>query len=339
MKTILKGSSSRSDARLETDTPAVSQVRATQSNTESLRRKLAERLGDGFAATCETVQNVFPEVKLVTHHVLPKWSKDNSFIVNWHRYPKADYSYCFKSILKWHSETGNIWTHLLAAVMCLAFIVRLFTRSPNFVAPVEEKAMISLFLISGFLCMTFSALYHTLSAHSERVLRLFGRLDFSGISLLVMGSFVPWVYYSFYCSTQSRVVYLITISLLGIGAIVFSQWDRFAKPEYRVVRAAMFASLGASGLIPMLHSWIALGTRAAFTEGQLQWMLLMFLSYGVGALLYATRIPEKFFPGKVDLLFHSHQIFHVFVVVGILCHFHCILNLQSHRSSMGNKCN
>ena len=31
---------------------------------------------------------------------------------------------------------------------------------------------------------------------------------------------------------KPRVVYLITISLLGAAAIVFSQWERFAKPEY-----------------------------------------------------------------------------------------------------------
>ena len=30
-----------------------------------------------------------------------------------------------------------------------------------------------------------------------------------------------------------------------------------------------------------------------------------------GALVYAQRVPERWFPGKFDLFFHSHQIFHV----------------------------
>ena len=39
-------------------------------------------------------------------------------------------------------------------------------------------------------------------------------------------------YINFKKCNKPRVVYLITISLLGAAAIVFSQWERFAKPEY-----------------------------------------------------------------------------------------------------------
>lgn len=63
------------------------------------------------------------------------------------------------------------------------------------------------------------------------------RLDYSGIALLIMGSFVPWLYYSFYCNPQPCYIYLIIICVLGIAAIVVSQWDLFATPQYRGVRA------------------------------------------------------------------------------------------------------
>ena len=63
------------------------------------------------------------------------------------------------------------------------------------------------------------------------------RLDYSGIALLIMGSFVPWLYYSFYCNPQPCFIYLIVICVLGIAAIIVSQWDMFATPEYRGVRA------------------------------------------------------------------------------------------------------
>ena len=63
------------------------------------------------------------------------------------------------------------------------------------------------------------------------------RLDYSGIALLIMGSFVPWLYYSFYCNPQPRLIYLIVICVLGILAIIVSQWDRFATPQYRMMRA------------------------------------------------------------------------------------------------------
>lgn len=52
-----------------------------------------------------------------------------------------------------------------------------------------------------------------------------------------MGSFVPWLYYSFYCSPQPCVVYLIVVCVLGLAAITVSQCDFFATPQYRGVRA------------------------------------------------------------------------------------------------------
>lgn len=63
------------------------------------------------------------------------------------------------------------------------------------------------------------------------------RLDYSGIAFLIMGSFVPWLYYSFYCSPQPCFIYLIVVCVLGLAAITVSQCDFFATPQYRGVRA------------------------------------------------------------------------------------------------------
>ena len=43
--------------------------------------------------------------------------------------------------------------------------------------------------------------------------------------------------------------------------------------------------------------------------------------YITGALLYALRIPERFFPGKCDVWFHSHQLFHVLVIAAAVVHY------------------
>ncbi|NWY19053.1 PAQR2 protein, partial [Aphelocoma coerulescens] len=127
------------------------------------------------------------------------------------------------------------------------------------------------------------------------------RLDYSGIALLIMGSFVPWLYYSFYCNPQPCFVYLIVICVLGIAAIIVSQWDMFATPEYRGVRAGVFLGLGLSGVIPTLHFVISEGLLKAATMGQIGWLALMACLYITGAALYAARIPERFFPGKCDI--------------------------------------
>jgi len=43
--------------------------------------------------------------------------------------------------------------------------------------------------------------------------------------------------------------------------------------------------------------------------------------YAGGAVIYALKWPEKFYPGKFDYFGHSHNIFHVCVVVGAVLTF------------------
>ena len=46
----------------------------------------------------------------------------------------------------------------------------------------------------------------------------------------------------------------------------------------------------------------------------------MAASYLSGAAVFATRVPERFFPGQCDLVGASHQVFHVFIVLGTMAH-------------------
>ncbi|XP_029455761.1 adiponectin receptor protein 2 isoform X2 [Rhinatrema bivittatum] len=176
--------------------------------------------------------------RVIPHDVLPDWLKDNDYLVHGHRPPMPSFRACFKSIFRIHTETGNIWSHLLGCVffLCLG-IFYMFRPNISFVAPVQEKVVIGLFFLGAILCLSFSWLFHTVYCHSEGVSRVFSKLDYSGIALLTMGSFVPWLYYSFYCNPQPCFIYLIVVCVLGIAAITVSQWDLFATPQYRGVRA------------------------------------------------------------------------------------------------------
>ena len=52
-------------------------------------------------------------IPLVSHSSLPSWAQDNEHILNNHRLPQPSFKYCFLTMIRWHSETGNIWTHLI----------------------------------------------------------------------------------------------------------------------------------------------------------------------------------------------------------------------------------
>ena len=54
----------------------------------------------------------FQSWKVIHFSHLPQWLQDNDFLHFGHR-PPLPTSECFKSIIRIHTETGNIWTHLL----------------------------------------------------------------------------------------------------------------------------------------------------------------------------------------------------------------------------------
>ncbi|XP_041052321.1 adiponectin receptor protein 1-like isoform X1 [Carcharodon carcharias] len=277
--------------------------------------------------------------RVIPYDVLPDWLKDNDYLLYGHRPPMPSFRACFKSIFRIHTETGNIWTHLLGFVffLCLG-ILTLLRPNMYFMAPLQEKVVFGMFFLGAVLCLSFSWLFHTVYCHSEKVSRTFSKLDYSGIALLIMGSFVPWLYYSFYCSPQPRLIYLGIVCALGISAIIVAQWDRFATPKHRLTRAGVFLGLGLSGIVPTLHFTIAEGFVKATTVGQMGWFFLMAAMYITGAGLYAARIPERFFPGKCDIWFQSHQLFHVLVVVAAFVHFHGVSNLQEFRYGLEGGC-
>ncbi|KAK3006369.1 hypothetical protein RJ639_017480 [Escallonia herrerae] len=176
------------------------------------------------------------------------------------------------------------------------------------------------FLGGAIFCMLASSTCHLLSCHSQRVSYIMLRVDYAGIAALISTSFYPPVYYSFMCYPFFCNMYMGFITLLGIATVLVSLIPVFEKPEYRAVRASLFFGMGLSGVAPILHKLILFWHQpeALHTTG---YEVLMGAFYGIGALVYAMRVPERWMPGKFDIAGHSHQLFHVLVVAGAYTHY------------------
>ncbi|KAL0277187.1 UNVERIFIED_CONTAM: hypothetical protein PYX00_004554 [Menopon gallinae] len=236
--------------------------------------------------------------KNVSYRMLPQWLQDNDYIHSGHRPPLPSYLACFKSIFRLHTETGNIWTHLLG---CVAFM----GMAPNTLLSEQlkppEKIVFAVYFLGAIICLGLSSAYHTVYCHSECVGKLFSKLDYCGIAIQIMGSFVPWLYYGFYCRQKLILIYLSIEIILCITSIVVSLWDRFSLPRYRPLRTGVFMFYGLSGIIPAVHHTVSEGWPNAVYQASLGWIILMGLLYILGATVYTLRVPERFFPGKCDI--------------------------------------
>lgn len=54
-----------------------------------------------------------------------------------------------------------------------------------------------------------------------------------------------------------------------------------------------------------------------------------------GAIIFACRIPERWYPGKFDIVGHSHQLWHAAVVLAAWVHFLAIMILLQWRDASG----
>nr|CAD1837303.1 unnamed protein product [Ananas comosus var. bracteatus] len=191
--------------------------------------------------------------------------------------------------------------------------------APLLVRPIARWPFFA-FLGGAMFCLLASSTCHLLSCHSRRIAYIMLRLDYAGIAALIATSFYPPVYYSFMCNPFFCNLYLGFITLLGIATISVSLLPVFQSPEYRTIRASLFFGMGLSGVVPVLHKLVMFWhtPEALYTTG---YEVLMGLLYGLGALVYATRIPERWMPGKFDIAGHSHQLFHVLVVAGAYTHY------------------
>ncbi|KAK1759180.1 hemolysin-III related-domain-containing protein [Echria macrotheca] len=279
---------------------------------------------------------------LVLWDELPSWRRDNAFIVRGYRATSNSYRASLGSLGYLHNESVNIWTHLLGAlVFSSAGLFLYFSVAPRYASASDSDVLVfACFFAGAFLCLGMSAAYHTLCNHSPEVARWGNKLDYTGIVFLIVGSYVPALYYGLICHPVEMTMYLWMIFLLGLGCLAVCWLDHFRTPAWRPYRALMFVGLGLSGVVPILQM---LATEYSYQQLNammgLNWVILQGALYIFGAFLYAARWPERRSPGTFDIWGSSHQIFHVCVVLAAASHLHGMGRAFDFHHSIGANCN
>lgn len=175
---------------------------------------------DSLLETVKTVEEKIESSLLWAWDELPDWRKDNTFIFTGYRQTSNSYWGSFSSIFFLHNESVNIWSHLLGAITfgvlgLLAYIFFEASIAPRYASATRTDWLVfGCFFAGAFSCLGMSATYHALCNHSPSVAKWGNKLDYTGIVCLILGSFVPAMYYGFYCLTDLMELYLSTVSRL-----------------------------------------------------------------------------------------------------------------------------
>ena len=202
-------------------------------------------------------------------------------------------------------EPGSAITHFIGMMMAIIAATPLMVKAA---VDADHIVFIALAVFIGSMIALYgaSALYHSVTV-KDSILKVFRKLDHMMIFVLIAGSYTP------VCLVilGDRRGYMLLSAVWGIaiaGMLIKLCWITCPKWFSSVLYIAMgWACLAVFGTL-----WSTL-SRSAFL-----WLLAGGIFYTAGGVIYALKLPV--FNSK-HKNFGSHEVFHLFVMGGSVCHF------------------
>lgn len=202
-------------------------------------------------------------------------------------------------------EPGSALTHFIGMMMAVFAATPLLIKSALSSNSYTFAAM-SIFMLSMIFLYGASATYHSLNLKGK-ALRVFRKLDHMMIFVLIAGSYTPVCL----IVLGGKLGYMLLAVVWGIALF------GMALKAFWITCPKWFSSI-----IYISMGWVCLGVfgplwnilpHAAFL-----WLLAGGIIYTIGGVIYALKLPLF---NQKHAFFGSHEIFHLFVMGGSICHF------------------
>ncbi|XP_063725836.1 progestin and adipoQ receptor family member 3-like [Symsagittifera roscoffensis] len=278
------------------------------------------------------------QLPLNNYTSIPQYLRGNRWVLTGYR---VNYSVtqCLFSIFQCSNEFFNIWTHLAGFfVFAVLFLSDVLVKLPYEGADWSDYAIVTATLSTFAFCMLCSTGFHVFNSHSRNCYSVWLAVDVSGVAIGALGCYLLGVYYGFYCYPFWRSVYAVMVGLMCLIVLAAQVYDALSQTHNTLRSVFLFCSLGAVSVIPTTH-WICLenGLESSLVRLLLPKVFIMYFLLLLAVVIYLSKFPERFFPGKFDFFGHSHNLWHLMVVIA-LCYWHRV-GLEIVHIMLHSKCN
>lgn len=194
-------------------------------------------------------------------------------------------------------------THFIALIAAIIGAFPLLLQAKHLGAGTAARVSLGIFMGSMVLLYAASTAYHSFDL-SEKGNKRLKKLDHTMIFFLIAGSYTP------VCIVKLGAAGLRLLALVWSLAVVGGLFKLCWVTCPKWVSSVIYIAMGWSCLTAMPQILTALSFGGFFT------LLLGGIFYTVGGVIYALK--PKRLAGK---LFGIHEIFHLFVMAGSLCHY------------------
>ena len=201
-------------------------------------------------------------------------------------------------------EPINGFTHLGGAILSFVGLLALVIKAALTGASAVDIAAVIIFGISMILLYAASATYHLVMA-SDNVIAFLRKIDHSMIFILIAGSYTPFCLIALK-EDKGWILFTVVATIAVCGVLFKMIW--FNCPRW--ISTCIYIGMGwiSVFMIKPLYSSIAFGGMFL--------LLLGGIFYTIGAIIYGLKPSALKFK---NLGFH--EIFHIFILLGSLCHF------------------
>lgn len=202
-------------------------------------------------------------------------------------------------------EPGSAITHFIGMLMAI------FAAVPLLIKAAHEPSriyVISLAVYSASMILLYAAstTYHTFDI-SAKINTLLKKWDHMMISILIAGSYTPICLLVLKGKT-GLILLAIVWSFAIIGILIKAFWVYCPK----WVSSILYIGMGWTCVLAFTQ------ILNSMSHTSFIWLLTGGIIYTVGGIIYALKLP--IFNSK-HKNFGSHEIFHLFVMGGSMCHF------------------
>lgn len=200
-------------------------------------------------------------------------------------------------------ELTSAFTHLGGAVLGLVGTV--FFLIGGKISSAATAAAFLIFGISMILLYSTSTAYHLIDKSKQKAKLIMRKLDHIMIFVFVAGSYTPVCLLVLEPDIGYKMLALVW-SITVIGAIIKLFW--ITAPNW--VSSLLYIGMG----------WLAVLIFSPLVDtmatGGIIWLVAGGLFYTVGGVIYGIKRPNI-----SKNYFGFHELFHIFVLAGSLCHY------------------
>lgn len=196
-------------------------------------------------------------------------------------------------------------THFIGMILAMAATAPLLVKAALSGDMMHVYAM-SVFMLSMVLLYAASATYHAFGI-GDKLYIVLKKIDHMMIPVLIAGTYTP--------------ICLITLKD-DVGPMLFAIVWIMALASIFIKAFWVTCPKWFSSLIYIAMGWVCILGMSSIVQGLSKpafiWLLLGGILYTVGGVIYALKLP--IFNAK-HKGFGSHEIFHLFVMGGSVCHY------------------